>query len=145
MGTMTFDSTDSTRTRETSPPPTDGEATPAALIIDDAPMVGRLLAAMLRRLGWGCEQLTDPAKAFATLERRRFDLILADHGMPGLTGSELAERLHRQGDAPPLVLVTGRELSETDVNRPGVLAVIHKPFALSDLERVIAKAAQRRG
>jgi CheY-like chemotaxis protein len=109
-----------------------------ALVVDDAPMVGRLLAAMLGRLGWTCEQFTEPAAALEAIRTGGFHLVLADHGMPGMTGTELAGRIAASETPVPVVIVTGRDLGPDEAGAPGVLAVVRKPFQLADLRRITA-------
>jgi DNA-binding response OmpR family regulator len=69
----------------------------------------------------------------------RFDVVISDVQMPGLTGLELLVALQRTGGAPPFILITafgGAELHETAM-RLGAWVVIDKPFAIGDLEAAV--------
>src|SRR5204863_8339938 len=68
------------------------------LIVDDTEMNRRVLTKQLSALGIDPEATNDSFGALAELERAchrgsPFDLVIIDQMMPGLSGSELAERI----------------------------------------------------
>ena len=66
---------------------------PRVLIVDDDPGVARSLARGLRRVADVAMEL-DPAAALERVSRgERFDLVLCDVMMPGMSGPELFERV----------------------------------------------------
>ncbi|GIW72512.1 MAG: hypothetical protein KatS3mg102_2054 [Planctomycetota bacterium] len=116
-----------------------------ALVVDDAPLVGRLLVSMLRRLGWSADQLTDSHEALERARSGNYAVVLADHGLPGMTGVELAAALQRELAAPPpVILVTGRPLGPEELAAPGVLGLLRKPFQLADLAQVLDRLPAQR-
>jgi CheY-like chemotaxis protein len=109
------------------------------LVIDDEPMVGRLVE---RALGRG-HQVTSVVTGRDGLERlasgERFDLILCDLMMPELTGMDLYERVVAlcSDQAERMVFLTGgaftRRARDFLENRP----FLEKPFDLSALEALV--------
>jgi two-component system cell cycle response regulator CpdR len=81
------------------------------LVVDDDPLVLELVASMLEELG--CETLrarlgTD---ALGTIARvQTIDVLIADIDMPGLKGSELAERARNFRAELPVILLTGAKV-----------------------------------
>ena len=63
------------------------------LVVDDDPANLELLARRLARTGYKSECVNNGQAALDLLEERRFDLILLDHMMPGMTGLEVLENL----------------------------------------------------
>lgn len=63
------------------------------LVVDDDPANLELLARRLARSGYKSESVNNGQAALDLLEERRFDLILLDHMMPGMTGLEVLEKL----------------------------------------------------
>jgi DNA-binding response OmpR family regulator len=73
------------------------------------------------------------------------DAIVTDLGLPGIDGFELCRRLHRTPSVSgvPIVAITGRYLSEPDVQRAlreGCRAVLIKPFRIEDLAAEVRQA-----
>jgi len=106
------------------------------LVVDDDPLVLELVASMLEELG--CETLLarSGTDALGTLtEDQTIDILIADINMPGLEGSELAERARGFRPELPVILLSG---AETD---SGGFPLLRKPFAQSDLRRVMVETA----
>lgn len=107
-----------------------------AVVVDDDPLMVRLLARFLESRGWRVRAFTDPALALESALDRVPRVFLTDWAMPGLGGDELARALRTQlaDRAPRLVLITASRLVAREVEAL-FDAVIDKPFRL---ERVAA-------
>ncbi len=82
------------------------ENTAVLLVEDDA-----IVRSWVRRALEGTEfrlagEATTAGDALELLERRRCDVVLVDHHLPDLLGTELARELRRAGATAPLVLMT---------------------------------------
>ncbi len=69
------------------------------LLVDDDPMVLRLLDAIMRRAGKGSYQVTAcerASEALAELERRRYDVVISDLDMPLMSGATLLQEVERR-------------------------------------------------
>ena len=103
------------------------------LVVDDSSGMRRILAATLARLGFPRPiEAEDARAALAELDRGRFDLVIIDQNMPGMSGLDLARAIRR---APatrelPLLMVTGNGASDDVVRalRTGFGGYIVKPF-----------------
>jgi PAS domain S-box-containing protein len=112
-----------------------------ALVVDDEPEVGAVLAEILRADGIAVETASDGAGAQAILDTHDVDLILTDLRMPGVDGMALHRWLveTRPELAKRVVFVTGDRISTAidialrDTGRP----VLAKPFAPADVRRVV--------
>jgi signal transduction histidine kinase/ActR/RegA family two-component response regulator len=74
-------------------------------------------------------------------EGRRYDLVLCDVGMPGLSGWQVAEGMKRLAPSMPIVLVTGwaQEIARDDPKRAGVDGILGKPLGVDDLRRALER------
>lgn len=101
------------------------------LVIDDHPAMGMSLKLMLAPEHL-VEVATTPDAALAMLEASRFDLVLCDVMMPGMSGLELYARLRaRDADAAShFVLMTGGATTGAMARAiEGTrLTVLEKPF-----------------
>jgi CheY-like chemotaxis protein len=119
----------------------------AVLVVDDDPLVLVSTAGMLEDLGHTSVEAKSGQEALGVLRGGRpVDLVVTDYAMPGMTGLQLAEELHRHWPQLPVVLATGyAELQGTTINR---LTRLPKPFgkvALAEaIEECLHELAQRK-
>ncbi|MGA0612945.1 PAS domain-containing protein [Caldimonas sp. KR1-144] len=114
------------------------------LLVDDEETLVRLGEELLAELGYEPVGFTSAEAALAALreEPGRFDAVLSDEAMPGMTGSEFAQAIRRQGLALPIVLMSGF-VSPALVQRAreaGVAEVLSKPLVARDIARSLAAA-----
>jgi CheY-like chemotaxis protein len=108
----------------------------AVLVVDDDPLVLASTAGMLEDLGHTTVEAESGQEALHLLRGgRRFDLVVTDYAMPGMTGLQLAEELHRHWPQLSVMLATGyAELQGTAINR---LTRLPKPFGQEALTEAI--------
>jgi PAS domain S-box-containing protein len=114
-----------------------GDATvPAAprparvLVVDDDPEVRHVTASFLAGFGYEETEACDGPTALDLLARERFDLVVADLAMPGMSGVELASEVRTRAPDMPVLILTGH----ADAMRiPADLPVLAKPFRSADL------------
>jgi signal transduction histidine kinase len=109
------------------------------LVVDDDPMVAAGTAAMLEDLGHCAIAAGSAEIALQVLSSQPgIDCVITDHAMPGMTGTELAERIRRRWPGVPVVLVSGYpELPNGELGFPRLL----KPYRQAELARLLAGLA----
>jgi EAL domain-containing protein (putative c-di-GMP-specific phosphodiesterase class I)/CheY-like chemotaxis protein len=82
---------------------------PSVLLVDDDPDVLSLLGLALRRAGYRTVQAASGNAALEALAIEPMDCVVADLGMPDMTGLELVRALRAQPDTAtlPFILLTG--------------------------------------
>jgi PAS domain S-box-containing protein len=119
----------------------DGES---VMIVDDEKPLVRLAEETLAQLGYdpaGFDSSVAALEAFRA-EPDRYDIVLTDATMPGLTGTDLAREIHRLRPTVPIVLMSGYQgpqLTEM-AYAVGVCEILHKPLVSRDLGRSLARA-----
>lgn len=121
------------------------------LLIDDVPAIRSMIKGMLQSLGfWRIVEAEDGDQAWELVQEslvygaNRFDLILTDWAMPGLSGADLlrAIRSDPRSQKIPVLMVTsygnGENLQEA--LRSGVSEYLVKPFGAEQLRQQIEKA-----
>jgi GAF domain-containing protein/CheY-like chemotaxis protein len=101
------------------------------LVVDDNATNRRILALQMAKWGMRVADCEDPARAIAMLAGDRFDLAILDMHMPGMDGSELAERIRSTGHTLPLVLFSSLGRREESDNL--FAATLAKPLHQSQL------------
>jgi signal transduction histidine kinase len=114
-------------------------ATRRVLLVDDDPLVLAATADMLRELGHEPIETTSAKKALEILRAgERPDLAILDYAMPEMSGSVLADLVHKIYPGLPLLLATG--YLEREQAR-GSLPRLDKPYTLAELARQIGLLA----
>ena len=109
------------------------------MVVDDDPLLVSSTAAMLEDLGHLVTEAPSGARALDILRLgAKVDVVVTDHAMPGMTGSELARQIRQQWPSLPIILATGyAELPNGE--DPG-LPRLSKPYLQAELAAQIAKA-----
>jgi two-component system, cell cycle response regulator CpdR len=105
-----------------------------ALVVDDEPLMRELIASMLEALG--CDALTARSGEDALgqlASDRSIEMLFADINMPGLSGTELAQRARDFRPELRILLLSGRESDARG------FPLLRKPFSQSDLRRVMTE------
>ena len=117
-----------------------GESTllPLILVADDDQVLLRAYARVLTSNGYRVETVADGKSALEAFQKRRFDLVLSDIDMPGLSGLELLEAVRRHDLDVPVVLVTGTPEVSTTIRaiEYGALRYLVKPVETAALIKV---------
>ena len=117
------------------------------LVVDDEEALMAVTSETLKRLGYEPAAFPDGAAALAEFEAgpERFDAVITDEVMPGLTGTELAGSLRRRRRDLPIVLVSGYigpVMSERAL-AAGVDAILKKPVQSRELAAALARVLKR--
>jgi signal transduction histidine kinase/CheY-like chemotaxis protein/type II secretory pathway pseudopilin PulG len=114
-----------------------------ALIIDDEAEVGELIRDSLKGLFAVIDLYRDGSAALRAVEQHRYDLILSDLRMPGLSGIELYKQLVRAD--PELgrrfIVISGDIQYRRDVSGSPLadLPVLEKPFGPAELRAFVSR------
>lgn len=105
------------------------------LIIDDEKNYLLVLEALLMDAGYVVTPISDPETALAFLEESEVDVVVTDMKMPRVTGREVLERVKKQWQGTPVLVMTafGSIESAVDVMKYGAFDYITKPFANDEL------------
>lgn len=121
-----------------SPIPTGKET---ILFVDDEETIVRLGKELLTQLGYTVEVHTSSIEALSVFRQdpHRFDLVITDQTMPGLTGEALSRELLRIRPDLPIILCTGfsHVISAERAKALGIQGYLMKPLAIRDLVPII--------
>jgi PAS domain S-box-containing protein len=116
--------------------PSAGISSLKILAVDDDPLILMNMVVMLEDLG---HDVTEATSGRSALEIYRtnddWDLVVTDHSMPGMTGSELARQLRQVRPDLPIVLASGY----TDLPPGSVQELVRltKPYSQDQLRKAI--------
>ncbi len=111
------------------------------LVIDDEESCARLQGELLRNKGFIVVVFSDPLLALEAfkINPQRFNLVLVDQVMPGMTGIELAQALLQLRPELPIILNTSEETHDYSAAAysTGIRALLSKPIHAERLLRTI--------
>jgi DNA-binding NtrC family response regulator len=119
------------------------------LVIDDERDISDLLSEYLNNLGYNAVPVYSGTDGLAKLEEGRYDLIITDLMMPGISGMELINIVGEKNINTRIIVMTGYEVIEPEAESiaKNVHGYIAKPFCLKEvqliIDRVLTKEANQ--
>jgi two-component system response regulator MprA len=119
---------------------------PKILVVDDEPAVLQALSRAFALESYAVSVAADGDEALEALAGRRFDAIVLDVMMPGVSGLEVCRRLRASGDRSPVLMLTARDAIDDRVAGldAGADDYLVKPFALRELMARMRALLRRR-
>jgi DNA-binding NtrC family response regulator len=111
------------------------------LIVDDEARILAALRRSLRREGWEILTAEGPDEALRILATEPVDVVLSDHKMPGMTGSDLLREVAARWPRVVRLLITGWSEAVTDeeLQEIGIEALIPKPWDDAELKAILRR------
>jgi CheY-like chemotaxis protein len=106
------------------------------LVVEDELELRKLIKSVLCLDSHEVVEANNGAEAISMFAQSHFDLVMTDHKMPFITGSELAARIRQMSPSKPILMVTGHDNPASPRNP--VDAVMQKPFAVESLRAIVA-------
>jgi PAS domain S-box-containing protein len=130
----------------------DMESLPAGheciLFVDDEEGIAEIGEQMLEYLGYKVVATTSSIEALRLFQAQphRFDLVITDKTMPGMTGEKLAGEIRRTRPDVPIILCTGYNdvIAEQMAKDMGVQEFVTKPLDLSMFALVVRKVLDKK-
>ncbi len=107
------------------------------LYLDDEPSLVSIGRRQIESLGYTVHAFNDPASALAAFRAAsdKFDVVVTDYLMPGMSGLEFARALQELRPGIPIVMLSGfvGDFTHEELERGGVVEVLQKPVSYESL------------
>ncbi len=118
------------------------------LIVDDFSTMRRIIKNLLRDLGFtNTDEADDGNTALPMLQSGKYDFLVTDWNMPGMTGIELLKAVRNDSNLVnlPVLMVTAESKREQIIEaaQAGVNGYVVKPFTAATLQEKIDKIFER--
>ncbi len=115
------------------------------LVVDDEPMVRQVLIGLLTGDGHTVETASNGQEALEKFHLDKYDFVLTDRAMPGMSGDQLAAAIKEIAPRQQVIMLTGfvdlmEEAHETAI---GVDFILGKPVDHNELRRALAQVRAR--
>jgi len=116
------------------------------LVVDDEPLLVRLNKRRLENDGYSVSVTTTSLDALdlVTINSGKYDLLLTDLTMPGLSGRELIQKILLLVPTLPVIVLTG--MSDPEIEQElydlGVKAILEKPLLDDELVKAVDRVLE---
>ncbi|PWB76436.1 hypothetical protein C3F09_00260 [candidate division GN15 bacterium] len=109
------------------------------LVVDDDEQIREVLSDMLSLDGHTPTRCKDGYEALKVLDSEKYDMMVTDLGMPGMSGLDLAGIVHEKDPQMPIAMITGwgMQLDHNEMAIKGIKSVLSKPFHLKDVKALV--------
>jgi signal transduction histidine kinase len=108
------------------------------LVVDDEPSARDVVTKYLKGDGHRVVTASDGGEAIQRVMSEHFDLVITDHGMPGMSGTQLADAVHRFDPEKPVFLLTGFAYDPAQLPA-SVQCLLKKPLVPDELRSALQK------
>ena len=117
---------------------------PLAFVVDDEPLVAKMLCAFLSRAGYEATAFSTGKAAIEALSRTRPLLVLLDLVLPEMDGIEVLRRIREVAPEVAVVMVSGQGTikAAVDALKLGASDFLEKPVDQARLEAALARALE---
>ena len=114
-----------------------------ALVVEDHPASRQVLSLQLEALGAKVVVCENAGQAITLLKQRQFHVMLTDHSMPGMHGSDLSQSIRADGFSELIIIGVTADIYALEIRHrllaSGMNAVLIKPLNLATLENELAR------
>ena len=103
------------------------------LVVDDNDAVRAIAVELIESLGYRVESASNAHDALLYIQSEKVDAVLTDVMMPGMSGFELAKRIHAVEPNMPIICVTGYA-SESP---PDFVILLQKPYRADTIAKAL--------
>ena len=116
------------------------------LLVDDDHQVLEAMAGWLRELGYDLETASSVRAAIEAIDRKAFDLVLADIRLQDGDGFEILDHCRRNRPSTSVIMITGFGSADAAVEaiRAGAFDFLTKPLIDEELQMAIERALAQR-
>jgi len=115
------------------------------LFVDDEIYLAEVGREMLEDYGYCVDIMTSSRQAFEWFEKNqdRYDLLITDYLMPGMTGVQLVEKIHSLRPDLPVLMCSGIDLPSEIFQMVCITKILSKPFDMETLVKSVQEVLHK--
>lgn len=114
------------------------------LVVEDEPVVIESAKKILLSEGYRVDTTMDAESAFAQLDEAKYDVLVTDLMLPGMSGLDLLELACKRTPHIPVIMISGYATLDNAVQsfKQGAFDFLPKPFDTDELLAVVSRASR---
>ncbi|MEG6615180.1 response regulator transcription factor [Peptococcaceae bacterium 1198_IL3148] len=114
------------------------------LVVEDDNDINQLLFRIIKKSNYFAQPAYSGTEALIYLKKQKWDLVLLDLMLPGMTGEEILAELTARGPTP-VIIISAKSKQQTKISslRSGADDFISKPFDVEEVSARIDSLLQR--
>ncbi|WP_430788353.1 response regulator transcription factor [Virgibacillus flavescens] len=114
------------------------------LIVEDDPDINRLLCNIVSKNGYAPKPAYSGTEAVIYLDSQKWDMVLLDLMLPGLSGEEILRKVTEESQIPIIIISAKLETqTKIDALRAGADDYISKPFHIEEVSARVDSCLRR--
>jgi two-component system phosphoglycerate transport system response regulator PgtA len=111
------------------------------MLVDDDRECLESMTSALQLAGFQVREFDSPVQALRQYSPQTTDVVITDYCLPGMSGIDLLEKIHRIDEGAPVIVISGASKKDTRSRslRAGACAFFPKPL---NFHRIISKIKQ---
>ncbi len=116
------------------------------LVVDDDPLVAKVIQESVSRLGYECDLFTEPEAALEAALNSPYDVVVTDMKMPGLDGLDVLRQIRQGRYDTDVIVVTGygSVANALESINAGAFDYLVKPFTVEQIQVAMIKVFRHR-
>ncbi|MGH1539739.1 MAG: nitrogen regulation protein NR(I) [Arenicella sp.] len=116
-------------------------------VVDDDDSIRWVLSRALQNHGFSVEVFADAESVLKVIGTKSPDVVLTDIRMPGISGLELAEKIHLNNSQLPIIIMTAHTDLDSALSsyQSGAFEYLPKPFDIEDAVVLVQRAIDHNG
>ena len=123
------------------------EQSQRALIVDDEEIIRYVLIEDLEEIGYECVQASNGQSALEQLDSQKFQVVMLDIRMPGMSGLEVMKRIRATYPDVCVIMVSAMgnpDVADRAIRSMGADAFVSKPWQSEELQMIVERTVQQR-
>ncbi|RKQ34655.1 response regulator transcription factor [Oceanobacillus halophilus] len=114
------------------------------LVVEDDNDINQLLCRIIQKSQYHPQPVYSGTEALIYLDKQKWDLVLLDLMLPGMSGEKILEKITEKGSIP-VIIISAKSEKETKINslRSGADDFISKPFDVDEVSARIDSLLRR--
>ncbi len=112
------------------------------IVVDDEKIVGDMAKRILQAEGYEVDTFTDSQQALASIQARRYDLVITDLKMENVSGMDILKEVNRLYPDTRVIMLTAYATLDATIEaiRERIYDFFPKPVKIDELKHSVKKA-----
>ena len=110
------------------------------LYVEDEAIIAITSRKIIESLGHECDIELSGENALISLDKKEYDVVITDIGMPGMSGWQFAKAVKNKfGDRIKIIIASGWNIKEKELKQHRINYCLIKPYTKEEIKKVLSR------